>query len=161
MKDFNAQATMLASRYNQHRYAVPPQNYSSIDLRTMSEYDQDGGNMFKNAYNFLQNAKQAKEMAQKVGSTAMDVYGKALQASNVLPGDKVFPGEKHAMLKSEKGLPMVASYCGPGTAVSARVNRGDIPRSNVDKACLSHDLSYSLASSVDELQQADQQMLKK
>ena len=162
MKDFNTQAHMLKSRFNQHSYGgLPANNFGSIDFRSMDEYDQDGGNIFKNAYQLFQNAKAAQESITEKGSQAMKLYSKGLQASNFLPGDKVFPGEKHALLKSEKGYPMVASYCGPGTQVSKRINRGDVPRSAVDKSCQSHDLAYSLATNVDELEEADQKMLTK
>ena len=161
MKDYFAQSMYLQSKHSNG--GRPTENYSSMDFRTMNENDQSGAG-FADAFNFVERANQAKQAVQNAASGAMNLYSKGLQASNVLPnmapnGTKMYPGEMHALLKSNRNIPITANWCGPGTQVAKRIARGDLYRNNVDKACASHDLSYTLATDLSELEAADQKML--
>ena len=48
---------------------------------------------------------------------------------------------------------------GPGTSLYQRLDRGDPPRTDADRASRAHDVRYSLASSPEEVAAADQIMV--
>ena len=72
-----------------------------------------------------------------------------------------FAGEKHAILQLKNGKYGVANYMGPDTALLERLNRGDPPRTAVDKVSMYHDVRYALAKTPDDIRRADNIMLKK
>ena len=50
---------------------------------------------------------------------------------------------------------------GPDTALLERLNRGDPPRTAVDRVSMYHDVRYALAKTPDDIRRADNIMLKK
>lgn len=47
------------------------------------------------------------------------------------------------------------SYCGPGTRLNERLNRGDKPKNLLDQSCLKHDLFYNQENDTKERHKAD------
>jgi hypothetical protein len=82
------------------------------------------------------------------------------KAAGVHGLDNHFPGEMHAPLRV-KGKTVIANFMGPGTQVKARLERGDVPVSDMDKISLAHDLRYMLATSKADIQEADRLFLAK
>jgi hypothetical protein len=74
-----------------------------------------------------------------------------------LPG---YRGEFHGVLKMPTGLPRVASFMGPGTALVERTRRGDDGLTPVDKTANVHDIEYTLAKNVGDIRKADVRMIK-
>jgi len=72
-----------------------------------------------------------------------------------------FPGEQHAILKLPNGLPGVANFMGPRTALVERIKRGDPPRTLSDKVAQRHDIDYSLAKGQADIVKADSRMVSK
>ena len=68
-----------------------------------------------------------------------------------------FPGEAHLVLPTEFGLTR-ANYAGPGTNLSARLDRGDTgvdgPK-GIDEASKVHDILYSIARTPKDIRSAD------
>ena len=87
------------------------------------------------------------------------VYDLGLRIKKPENQDKLFPGEKHAILKKD-GKTYVANYMGPGTHVKQRVILGDQPLTEADLIALAHDLRYTLAKSPQNIQDADKKMLE-
>lgn len=52
-------------------------------------------------------------------------------------------------------------YCGPGTKLARRLNRGDPGINNLDRACKSHDIAYSKFKSIDKRHEADKELSEK
>lgn len=52
-------------------------------------------------------------------------------------------------------------YCGPGTRLKKRLDRGDPGINALDRACKEHDISYSLHKDVNERHKADKQLQEK
>lgn len=77
---------------------------------------------------------------------------------NARPG---FPGEMHAPLVLPNGKQGQANFMGPGTKVLQRIERGDPPRTEVDKISRAHDIRYALARSMDDIREADNKMIRK
>lgn len=97
-----------------------------------------------------------------------DAYTGSLgtMARNLLPnadenGRPGFSGEMHAPLLLPNGRTGVANYMGPGTALVQRLKRGDPPRTETDKISQAHDLRYTLATSVEDIREADNRMIAK
>ena len=82
------------------------------------------------------------------------------KAAGVRGLDNRFPGEMHAPLRV-KGRTVIANFMGPGTQVKARLERGDVPVSDMDKISLAHDLRYMLAKSKGDIREADRLFLAK
>lgn len=47
-------------------------------------------------------------------------------------------------------------YCGPGTKLQKRLERGDPGINSLDKACKEHDISYSIYKNIEDRHRADQ-----
>lgn len=77
---------------------------------------------------------------------------------NARPG---FPGEMHVPLALPNGKTGQANFMGPGTKVLQRIERGDPPRTEVDKISRAHDLRYTLAQSMEDIREADNKMIRK
>ena len=77
---------------------------------------------------------------------------------NARPG---FPGEMHVPLVLSNGKTGQANFMGPGTKVLQRIERGDPPRTEVDKISRAHDLRYTLAQSMEDIRDADNRMISK
>jgi hypothetical protein len=68
-------------------------------------------------------------------------------------------GEKHVFLPVDgKTLPQRANYAGPGTHVSDRVREQIPPVNEADRTALAHDLRYSIATTVEDIEEADRKM---
>jgi len=85
---------------------------------------------------------------------------------NIIPDSddtarKGFPGERHAILQLKNKLPGIANYMGPGTQLIKRLERGDPPRSEVDKVAIGHDIRYGLAKTIGDVRRADNIMIHK
>ena len=76
----------------------------------------------------------------------------------------IFPGEHHQLLKLRNKRFGRANFSGPGTRIAKRVQRGDPPRSEVDKIAQAHDIRYALARGVNvelKVREADTKMINK
>ncbi|RWS19399.1 hypothetical protein B4U80_05937 [Leptotrombidium deliense] len=51
------------------------------------------------------------------------------------------------------------NYCGPGTKLQKRLNRGDKGINRVDEICKTHDINYYNAKNDEDIKNADNQML--
>ena len=71
---------------------------------------------------------------------------------------KGFKGEKHAPLRTGKGLKR-ANYMGPGTNLVARLRRGDQPVTWIDGVSKVHDSDYFLAQNDAAIRKADRRMV--
>ena len=49
-------------------------------------------------------------------------------------------------------------YCGAGTNLERRLERGDAPINKLDEACRDHDVAYSLHTSENDLSIADREL---
>ena len=97
-----------------------------------------------------------------------DAYSSELGNSirNAIPnsddtGRPGFAGEKHAILKLSNGKYGVGNYIGPGTQVVKRLERGDPPRTQIDRVAMGHDIRYQLAKNVNDIRRADVIMINK
>jgi hypothetical protein len=72
-----------------------------------------------------------------------------------------FAGERHALLKLPNGKTGVGNYIGPGTNLIKRLERGDPPRTEVDKVAQLHDIRYGLATTQGDIRKADNIMINK
>lgn len=46
-------------------------------------------------------------------------------------------------------------FCGPGTKLKKRIERGDLPLNSLDEACRGHDLAYFKHSDLSKRHEAD------
>ena len=68
-------------------------------------------------------------------------------------------GEKHVFLPVDgKTIPQRTNYAGPKTDVSGRVRDQIAPINEADRTALAHDLRYSIATTVDDIEKADEKM---
>lgn len=98
-----------------------------------------------------------KIYASEPATVIKNTYGKFMNSNpNWRPG---FAGEKH--LISKKGL--TYNYCGPGTNLSARLERGDpgLDKEGLDLVCKAHDIEYRDANSWDQVRKADERFIKR
>ncbi len=106
----------------------------------------------------LQMLKIAGKVAVKAytspaGNLVKNTYGKFMNKNpNWRPG---FAGEKHMLTK--RGI--TYNWCGPGTSVSARLQRGDVGISELDEICKVHDLDYTKAKTWGDVRKADKKMI--
>ena len=85
-----------------------------------------------------------------------NTYGKFMNSNpNWRPG---FAGEKH--LLSKKGL--TYNYCGPGTNLAARLERGDpgLDNDGLDLVCKTHDIEYGDSKNWNDVRKADKNFIK-
>lgn len=100
------------------------------------------------------------------GEGIMDFIDRGRAAiSNALPDSdsnarKMYPGERHALLKLANGKYGRASFMGPGTQLVSRLKRGDPPRTLSDKVAKRHDIDYALSTDVAGIRAADKRMVK-
>jgi hypothetical protein len=59
-----------------------------------------------------------------------------------------FAGERHGVLRLKNGKLGQANYMGPGTAIAARLRRGDPARTPVDAVAMIHDQDYARAGAI-------------
>lgn len=52
------------------------------------------------------------------------------------------------------------SFCGPGTKLKERLERGDKPVNRVDDICKNHDIAYSKSKDSVDIHNADREMIK-
>jgi len=109
--------------------------------------------------------KQGCRCSQKGGSqTGGSILNKLI---NKIPSsDKTarprFEGEKHMILKLGGLKTGIANYCGPGTRIFKRTQRGDPPRTYADGVCNVHDIDFTLSGGdPKKVRLADLRMLKK
>ncbi len=94
-----------------------------------------------------------KAYASPAGNLVKNTYGKFMNKNpNWRPG---FAGEKHMLTK--KGI--TYNWCGPGTSVSARLQRGDLGISELDEICKVHDIDYTKAKTWGDVRKADKKMI--
>jgi hypothetical protein len=73
-----------------------------------------------------------------------------------------FAGEHHLLLMTNQG-PTRANYCGPGTVLQKRLERGDIGVDvgrGLDDACKKHDIGYMNAVNAKDVRRADNILIK-
>ena len=104
----------------------------------------------------------------KFSNMAKDLYTGDLGTTikNILPNsDKnarpSFKGELHSILKLPNGKLGVASYQGPNTNLIERLKRKDPPRTATDAVSKQHDIHYALATTTEDIRNADKIMSKK
>ena len=147
-------------------------NRSTIPKKDVSEEEDLSGEVIEDE---LENQQEdVKEMkgsglfsllrVPKIFGNKLDTV--AAKISNVFPSsdDKardIYPGEKHAVVKLPNGKYGRANYAGPGTRIVDRVRRNDPPRVPTDEVAQAHDLRYSLATTDDDVRQADIKMVNK
>jgi hypothetical protein len=78
-------------------------------------------------------------------------------------GNKLYYGEKHAILKNEQGKLIPAYFMGPGTKLHERLKNNDDKKifSKSDKTSLAHDLRYYLSNENQDIRNADLKMISK
>jgi hypothetical protein len=143
----------------------------SHDVRTVnsnrltavkSDMSGDGfADIIKSIYNGGKSLYQHKDQIANVYSGDIGVaIRNALPDSDdtARPG---FAGEKHAILKLSNGKMGVANYMGPGTSLLKRLNRGDPPRTEMDKIAQGHDIRYATAETQADIRKADNIMINK
>ena len=52
------------------------------------------------------------------------------------------------------------NFCGPGTKLLKRLDRGDLPVNKTDAVCRTHDIDYSKATSKEDVRAADLKMIR-
>ena len=102
---------------------------------------------------------QFKKRGAGIHSNIDQLYRYALRMGGVDTSD-LLSGEKHVPLYIN-GKFVSANFAGPGTKLEKRLKRGDKPLSETDKVAMAHDLRYSLATSGQEIANADKLMLNK
>jgi hypothetical protein len=106
----------------------------------------------------------ASARIQKIGDAYSGEIGTTLR--NMIPdSDETarpgFVGERHVLLKLPNGKTGVGNYIGPGTNLIKRLERGDPPRTEVDKVAQLHDIRYGLAKTQADVRKADNIMINK
>ena len=74
----------------------------------------------------------------------------------------LFPGERHQILTLPNGKHVFASFSGPGTHLLRRIKLGDEyakPKTITDLIAKLHDIDYSLADDLSDIEKADTRML--
>jgi len=97
------------------------------------------------------------------GSKTDGIYKVLMRKLGVKDLDKLYPGEMHMpLINKETKEVHAASFAGPGTKVTKRIENEDKPKqwSAVDKISELHDLRYSLAKTTSDIRKADKEMLK-
>jgi hypothetical protein len=102
---------------------------------------------------------QFKKRGAGIHSNIDQLYKYALKMGGV-DTTNLMAGEKHVPLYIN-GKFVSANFAGPGTKLDTRLKRGDKPLSETDKIAMAHDLRYSLATSGQEISNADKIMLNK
>jgi len=118
----------------------------------------DPGTIFKTLQLLYTGAKMVPKIYSSVPATAIkNTYGKFMNSNpNWRPG---FAGEKH--LLSKKGL--TYNYCGPGTNLAARLERGDpgLDNDGLDLVCKAHDIEYRDAKTWNDVRKADKKFIER
>jgi len=78
---------------------------------------------------------------------------------NILLGGKGIVNKAIDILPVELHLPGY-QYCGPGTKLQKRLERGDPGINQLDRGCKEHDIAYSQSSDVDRRHEADEILSK-
>jgi hypothetical protein len=146
----------------------PLMNPITMDHHTKSNEQMSGEgftDIMKSIYN--KGKDGVKFLYNNKGAIA-DAYSSELGNSirNALPnsdetGRPGFAGEKHAILKLPNGKYGVGNYIGPGTQIVKRLERGDPPRTQIDRVAMGHDIRYQLAKNVKDIRRADNIMINK
>lgn len=76
-------------------------------------------------------------------------------------GNKIYAGERHAILKLPDGTYSRGSYMGPGTHIVDRIKSNDKPLTESDKVAQAHDIRYSMAETAEDAREADNKMIQK
>ena len=136
----------------------PLMNPITMDHHTKSNEQMSGENftdIMKSIYN---KGKDGVKFLYNNKGAIVDAYSSELGNSirNALPnsddtGRPGFAGEKHAILKLSNGKYGVGNYIGPGTQVVKRLERGDPPRTQIDRVAMGHDIRYQLAKNVNDI----------
>lgn len=58
-------------------------------------------------------------------------------------------------LPIELHIPGGYKFCGPGTKLEERMERGDIPKNELDAACREHDITYAQSKDLKRRHEAD------
>ena len=87
-----------------------------------------------------------------------DLFGKVIDKT------QRYSGERHTALMTSKG-PKIATYTGPNTQITKRLQSSDPkirdPLGPVDTASQAHDIRYTLSTSVNDIREADNKMIRK
>lgn len=160
------------NRYNKNYYTVEDNKVSMAYNKGNLKGLQFGGTCDKNIqsgqgidpktiYNTLQLLYTGAKLIPKLYSSEpatilKNAYGKMMNPknSNWRSG---FAGEKHLLTK--KGI--TYNWCGPGTNVSKRLERGDMGVDNegLDLVCKTHDIDYYNAKNWNDVRTADTKFL--
>lgn len=135
------------------------------ELPAGSDPDMEGSGIVETGLKLAGKLGTALKIGKAIGSLATGEVGTTI--SNKLserfnsnpawrPG---FVGEAHLVLPTKSGLTR-ANFCGPGTNLLARLNRGDRGVSQVDTACSKHDMLYHLAKTTKDIRKADNILIK-
>lgn len=63
-------------------------------------------------------------------------------------------------LPIELHLPGGYQFCGPGTKLEKRLQRGDLGINGLDSACRDHDIAYENSNNIDHRRKADQKLIE-
>ena len=121
----------------------------------MNIFTQNPGGFARPSVFLQQTVGQPVNITSKKSDTTAQVGGSRLYGES-RPG---FQGEKHVYMKTDAGL-VRANFAGPGTNLSARLARGDLPVNEVDRISKAHDLRYALATDYDQVRAADKKMVR-
>jgi len=121
----------------------------------MNIFTQNPGGFARPSIFLQQTLGQPINITSKKADTTPQVGGSKLYGES-RPG---FQGEKHVYMKTDAGLLVRANFAGPGTNLSARLARGDLPINEVDRISKAHDLRYALANDYGQVRAADQKMV--
>ena len=83
----------------------------------------------------------------------------ALAGQGTTVEDRRLPGEMHGLLQLPNGKFAFGNYIGPGTQLMTRLKRGDPGLTPVDKLAKKHDIDYSLATTKQDVINADRAMI--
>jgi len=89
-------------------------------------------------------------------------FTEVINAAKGLASNQKFQGEKHGTLRLPNGKYEKASFMGPGTKLIQRLKdiNHNMPKTEVDKISMAHDLRYALTDNDAGMRAADNKMLE-
>jgi hypothetical protein len=138
--------------------------YFTRQVMSGSGYAENIKSIYDAGKTVYDNREKIADGIKKISNVYTSELGNNLR--NRLPnsdetGRPGYPGEQHAILKLKNGKYGTANYLGPNTAIYERLQRGDPPRSEVDRAAMAHDIRYRFAKTPKDIRDADNIMYNK
>lgn len=128
----------------------------SESLGTLAGYLKRSNDMYQQ---FKDGVKNASDMYSGYNATMLKNMASHFDPNPLARSS--FIGEKHIPILTDTGVSM-ANFCGPGTNLDERLERGDIGvdgPGGIDEQCKKHDIAYLNAKTEKDILDADKKLL--